>query len=532
MPLAAQEADSPAPPAATPAAPAPPADAPAAPAAPTPPADAAPTGSPASFDSLRLIAAEMASKPYQSREQPMPPSAAGLSYDDFRRLNFREDHTLWRDKGLPFGLQMFGRGWLFKVPVEINLIQSDGSVAPLTYDPAQFKFDPHGTERPAPADLGYAGFKILHPLNFPDKWDELAAFLGASYFRVLSQGQVYGASARTLAIDTALPTPEEFPVLTRFWIRNPQPDDKAVEVLAILDSPSVAGACRYLITPGPTSTVDVTLDLHARTDIAKLALAPITSMFLFGERSDKTFDDFRPEVHDSDGLLVHDPASDNPWTFHPLNNPRAHRTLNFPVKQLGGFGLIQRDRNPDHYLDLEAHYHRRPGVWVEPTGNWPAGHVELFELPSELEYHDNANAYFVVKEPLKAGARMSLTYRLHWISGDPSTHEVAKAVSTRRQSLRQSKDGREGEATGHVRYLIDFAGPSLSAIRLDQVPQLWVDVDAGRVIGARAEPNPYIKGWRLVFELDPQDAATVNIRAGFAVDDKPLTETWSERWVR
>ncbi len=495
-------------------------------------APAALAAEPFGFEQVRQIAAQRAAADHVSPEKPMPPGAATLTYDDFRRLIYREDKTLWRDRGLPFAAQFFGRGWLFKAPVTIHLIRADGRVEPFNYRPDLFKFELNGSPAPAPADLGFAGFKLLHPLNYDDKWDELAAFLGASYFRALSQGQVYGASARTLAIDTGTDRSEEFPVLTQFWLREPASGDRAIEVLALLESPSVTGACRYLITPGKTTSVEVTAEFTARRDIGKFALAPITSMFLFGERSDKKFDDFRPEVHDSDGLLIHDAAADNPWTFRPLNNPRSPRTGVYPVKKLAGFGLVQRDRDPDHYLDLEAHYHRRPSVWVEPIGDWPAGHVELFELPIDLEYHDNANAYFVPADPVKAGEKVAIAYRLHWLSGDPATHDMAKVVGARRLALRQSKDGREGELTGITRYLIDFAGPRLSAMKPEQTPELWVDVNKGKVVGARAERNSYTNGWRLVFELDPQGAESVNIRAGFALDDQPLTETWSERWDR
>lgn len=484
------------------------------------------------FEQVRSIARQRATEPFVSPERPMPAGTEQLTYDDFRFLVFREDASIGTREGTPFRIQFFGRGWLFKVPVEINLIREDGTLQPVRYDPAMFKFEQKGKPVPAPSDLGFAGFKVLHPVNHPGKWDEVAVFLGASYFRALSKGQSYGASARSLGIDTGSDRPEDFPVLTRFWIRQPQRGDRQQQVYALLESPHVTGAYEYTIVPGSPTTITVAAELYARRDVEKLCLAPITSMFLFGNRSAKSFVDFRPEVHDSDVLLVHDAAGRDVWALRPLDNPHQLRTIRQPVKQLRGFGLLQRDRDLNHYQDLEAHYHQRPSVWVEPLGEWGEGQVELFELPSELEYHDNANAYFVPSKKLLAGESRMLRYRVSWISGDPAS-PVARVINTWRQPLKGSADGREGQWIAPVRYLVDFAGPNLKKLPAGREPQLWVDAGEGKVLGARLERNPGLDGgWRLVFEVDPLGHKTLHLRAGLALDDVPLTETWSEQWDR
>jgi glucans biosynthesis protein len=483
-----------------------------------------------SFDDVAKLASAAAAKPYESPERPMPPGTEKFTYDDFRTLICVMAHAPWNEAATRFSLRYAPRGWLFKVPVDINLIRPDGSVQNVPYDSEYFRFDIKGRPKP-PEGLGFAGLKINHESK-KGEWPELATFLGASYFRALAPGQVYGASARSLAIDTGSDH-EEFPMLTRFWVKEPAAGDRAIEVLGLMDSPSVVGAYRYLITPGEDTVVTVRARLFARKDVAKLGLAPITSMFLFGKRSDRRFpDDFRPEVHDSDGLLIHEGVKDI-WTWRPLNNPKNLRTIVHPVKQLRGFGLLQRDVDYDHYLDLEANYDKRPSVWVEPLSDWGAGNVELFELASELEYNDNANAYWVPAQPLKAGQKLELDYAVHWISGDVPAEQVGRVIATYRQPLRESKDGREGKDSGRLRYLVDFQGPALAALAADAKIELWINPKGGgKVVAARTQYNPHTRGWRLVFEFDPQGLNTVELEAGLAIGGRNLTETWSERWDR
>ncbi len=502
-----------------------------------------------SFADVSRIAAEAAAKPYVSPEKPMPPGAEKYTYDDFRTLLCTLAKAPWDEKKHPFSLRYIPRGWLFKVPVEINIIRPDGHVEPVPFQPDFFHFEIKGWPK-APENLGFAGLRLNYHTYSKDGdgWPEVLTFLGASYFRALSWDQVYGASARSLAIDTGTDH-EEFPVITRFWIHEPYSGPatdvtslymhNTVEIDAIMESPSVVAAFSYVVFPGEDTTVNVTAKIYARKDIAKLGIAPITSMFLYGERSDRRFpNDFRPEVHDSDGLLIHDGAN-SIWTWRPLNNPQQLRTIDHPVKQMRGFGLMQRDRNFDHYLDLEASYHKRPSVWIEPLGQWGAGSVELFELATELEYNDNSNAYWVPKQPLHAGQSLELHYIVHWLSTEPADNAVGKVISTHRLTLKESKDGREGKETGRMRYIIEFQGPALAKLRYDlqkpeTLPQLWINPKGGKgkILGARAQPNPYTGGWRAVFEFDPEGATTVELEAGLARGGVNLTETWSERWDR
>ena len=479
---------------------------------------------------LLEIARRVLAQPYVAPDETLPPEVSKLNYDQHRAFAFNEDKALWRKTDLPFELQFYPRGWLFKREVELNLIRRDGVLEPLRFSPDQFTHM-HDKNLRLPQGLGYAGWRALAFLNPVGRRDEMIALLGASYYRALGSNQVYGSSARGLAIDVATDH-EEFPMNRRFWIRQSTAGDKALVFYTLLDSPSVVGAYRYSVESGADTVVTIDATLLARKDVAKLCVAPITSMFLYGKRSDRVFPDFRPEIHDADVLLIHDAAGKDKWTARPLNNPRQPRTIDHPVQSLRGFGLLQRERDFHCYQDLEAAYDRRPSAWVEPIGDWGSGHIELFELSSDLEYNDNINAYFIPAEPMKAGQSRSFRYRLHWLAGDPPKLELARVVGAWRQPMKESADGREGKWLPAVRYLIDFAGPELAKMTPVKPPQLWIDAGKAKVLGARAEPNPHTGGWRLVFEVDPLDQMTVDLRAGFAWNDAPLSETWTERWSR
>ena len=116
-------------------------------------------------------------------------------------------------------------------------------------------------------------------------------------------------------------------------------------------------------------------------------MAPMTSMFLYGEDRPRPFDDYRPEVHDSDGLLMQTGGGE--WLWRPLFNPHALRVSSFSDEHPRGFGLTQRDRDFSHYQDEDAHYQRRPSYWVAPLADWGKGSVQLVEIPTDEEIHDN-----------------------------------------------------------------------------------------------------------------------------------------------
>ena len=134
-------------------------------------------------------------------------------------------------------------------------------------------------------------FRVLNPHKIGD-W---LAFQGASYFRSSGELEQYGLSARGIAIDTALPSPEEFPRFTEFFVER---DGPAVNVYALLDGPSVTGAYRIHCRKDGIVTTEVEARLFARSDIKRLGIAPLTSMFWYSELNRAGAPDWRPEVHD------------------------------------------------------------------------------------------------------------------------------------------------------------------------------------------------------------------------------------------
>ncbi|HEX2861589.1 MAG TPA: glucan biosynthesis protein G, partial [Lacunisphaera sp.] len=403
----------------------------------------------ASFDftTLQKLARERAARPYAAPVSHVPDWLAGYNYIQHQSIRFDKGHAWWKADKLPFELQFFHPGWLFKEPVQIHDL-SGGQEKVIAFDPALFDYGEKKLPAPVPADMGFAGFRIHHALNRPGVMDELAVFLGASYFRVLAQGLQYGLSARGLAINSGGPDPEEFPRFAEFWIERPRAGAAAITVHALLDSTSVAGAYRFVIAPGKETTVETKAVLYFRKHPAVVGLAPLTSMFLHGENTGWSRSDFRPEVHDSDGLLMHTGAGE--WIWRPLANPAHVRASSFADRAPRGFGLLQRDRTFAHYDDLEANYHRRPSVWVEPVGDWGPGDVRLIELHSPDETNDNIVAFWVPEKLPPPGEPLVFEYRLHWFGDGKGRPPGGYVVSTRHGAVLDHPERR--------RFVVDFAG--------------------------------------------------------------------------
>ncbi|MCX5926961.1 MAG: glucan biosynthesis protein, partial [Cyanobium sp. LacPavin_0920_WC12_MAG_63_22] len=219
-----------------------------------------------------------------------------------------------------------------------------------------------------------------------------AAGLTCSCSEMAAKGHVYGLSARGMAIDTALPSGEEFPRFREFWIQQPKPGDKHLVIFALLDSPRATGAYRLTLRPGSDTIVDVKAQMFLRDKVGKLGIAPLTSMFLFGANQPSKVLNYRRELHDSSGLSIH--AGNGEWIWRPLNNPKHLAVSNFSVENPRGFGLLQRGRDFSHYEDLDDRYDKRPSAWIEPKGDWGKGTVDLVEIPTADETNDNIVAFW------------------------------------------------------------------------------------------------------------------------------------------
>ncbi len=486
----------------------------------TPEADSAPTAIPeGQFDAalVRRLAKELAQKSFNPPSARLPDDLADAQYDAYRTIRFRQASALWaNDPNSFFRVEFFHRGFLYKERVDIYEVV-DGQAKPIRYSADMFEFGK--LSPPSDPDLGFAGFRIHAPFVKPDYADEVCSFLGASYFRAVAKGQGYGLSARGLAVNTAEPSGEEFPVFRAFWLERPVPGARSMVIHALLDSESVAGAFRFTLRPGDDTTFDVESVHYPRKDIAVVGVAPLTSMFMFDASKRLNVDDYRPAVHDSAGLDIATGNGEQIW--RPLANPVDLQISEFADVNPRGFGLMQRDRAFFDYQDLEAHYEQRPSLWVEPIGDWGAGGIELVEIPSPREIHDNIVAFWRPKEPFKAKGEYGFVYRLHWCWSAPGRASLAQVAATR--------GGAAWDQKGRL-FVVDFTGDALKTLSEETPPKLEVTASKGTIKNAVTEPNPETKGWRISFELVP-DGKIAELRARLHDGKAPLSETWVYRWT-
>ncbi|MGH8712404.1 MAG: glucan biosynthesis protein G, partial [Casimicrobiaceae bacterium] len=302
------------------------------------------------FDDVAKLAADRAATSFKISTAKLPPALARLDYDHFRDIRFKPERSLWRAEGLPFELAFFHEGLNFRDPVKISEIVGN-TVREIRFDPASFDYGANNIDPREMASLGFAGFRVHYAINSPKYKDEILVFLGASYFRALGKGQRYGLSARGLAVDTALASGEEFPRFVEFWIRRPAAGASELTIYALLDSRRMTGAYAFVVKPGTDTAVDVKARIYTREYVSKPGFAPLTSMFFFGENQHPARDDYRPEVHDSDGLSI--ASGTGEWIWRPLVNPKRLLVTSFALTNPAGFGLLQRDRDFEHYEDLE-----------------------------------------------------------------------------------------------------------------------------------------------------------------------------------
>jgi len=478
------------------------------------------------FDTLSERARSLAQSPWAEPAASLPAGLAALDYDGLRDIRFRPAHALWRDAGLPFEGMFFHRGKYAPQPVRVHEILPDGGVRPIAYQRADFDYGRNAVDPTAWGDLGFAGFRLHYPLNGEAYKDELVVFQGASYFRALGAGQQYGLSARGLAIDTVGGAREEFPRFTEFWLQRPAPGAREVVIHALLESPRATGAYRFVLRPGPQTVMEVRARVFPRRGagpIATLGIAPLTSMFLFGENQPRA-GDFRPEVHDSDGLLIESGSGE--WLWRPLLNPSRVLVNSFTLDSLRGFGLMQRDRAFASYEDVEARYERRPSAWVRPIGDWGPGRVELVQLPTTDETHDNIVAYWVPARLPAPGQPLDFTYEIAWQGDAPQRPPSGWTVQSRR-GFGYLRD--PAEVAGQVKYVVDFDGPALAAMPSDAPVRAVASADAnGRIEQQQAYFNPATRSWRMALRVRPLDPAQpVELRAYLQHGNDSLTETWT-----
>ncbi|WP_165799652.1 glucan biosynthesis protein [Sphingomonas oleivorans] len=480
-----------------------------------------PLGEAKSFspDNVDRLARALAAKPYVPPTKSLPPEMTNLSYDEYRMLRFDRANLLW--KGGRVVAEPMMRGGYFLDRVTLFSVEN-GRARPIGFDAKQFSYPP---DRPMPRDpeLGFSGVRFLGPINSPDVFDEIAVFQGASYFRSLGRNQLYGLSARGLAIGSGGPA-EQFPLFRSFWLERSR-DGGAVILHALLDGPSIAGAYHMTIRTGQATTFDIDARLYPRNEISVAGVAPMSSMFMFGPGSRRRFDDFRPAVHDSDGLEMWTGAGDRLW--RPLANPTQVTVSAFADVNPRGFGLMQRARSFRDFSDAEVQYEKRPSLWVEPLEPWGAGTVQLLELPTDNETTDNIVAFWRPEQPWTAGHEVRLRYRLHWTDRSPTPNPPARVVATRTGAsfAGSHPDGRrhyaiDFERGDNLRDLTDIRAVAatsagvLSPVRLQAISG-----------GAGAEAV------RASFELAPPASGAAELRLMLERGGQSISENWLTRWT-
>ena len=479
---------------------------------------------PFSFDLLKAYAKSLAGRAYVPPPSPSSDVLTRIDYDAHGKIRFKTEDALWAEGPGPFPVTFFHLGRYFQKPVHMHVVEG-GRAREILYDDAYFDMPADSPAHELPRNAGFAGFRIQEQRGGKLDWrkNDWVAFLGASYFRAIGELYQYGLSARAIAINTVVyEQPEEFPDFTQIYFETPRAGSDSVTLYALLDGPSVAGAFRFVMRRETAVVMDITSQLHLRHDIARLGITPLTSMFWFSETMKPTAADWRPEVHDSDGLAIWTGAGERIW--RPLNNPPHIAVSAFTDEHPRGFGLLQRDRNFDHYQD-GVFYERRPSLWVEPQGDWGRGSVQLVEIPTDDEIHDNIGVMWVPAEPARAGASYDLAYRLTWAADEPSPTPLARCVATRLGNGGQPGTQRP---KGVRKFTVEFLGGPLAELPSGTLPRPVLTSSRGQFSQIRTEavPDGVAGHWRAQFDVSVTGAEAVDLRCYLRSGDQVLSETW------
>ncbi len=466
-------------------------------------------------------ARELARAPFKAPGAPIAAGLAGLDYDHYRDIQYKPQKGIWRNEPIDFELQFFHLGYLYNDPVDIFIVQ-DGAASRLKYNESLFRY---GAAEKLPGlshtTDAFSGWRLHGPLETPGILTEYLVFQGRSYFRSRAKSQRYGLSARGLAVNTARPGGEEFPVFRAFWIAKPEPGDKSITFYALLDGASIAGAYRFVCSAASDVVMDIECQLFPRRPLPYVGIAPFSSMFWFGPSCRRDSEDFRVQVHDSDGLAVL--TSKGEWLWRPLVAGSKTQYSRFPGGTPGGFGLMQRCRKFEEYQDLEAAYQKRPSAWVEPLNDWGKGSVDLVEIPTASEYNDNIVAFWCPEKVMQPDRRHVYSYRLTWSSGAPIKQNVAR--------VHQTRIGK-GQETGSYSIVVDFSGDRAFENSGCGLWEYDIGASAGLIEMRAITTNPFIGGKRVVIEYYP-DRKKVPADLTFQIrrSGRSLTEKWVYRWL-
>lgn len=475
-----------------------------------------------SFDALKAEAAALAKLAYKPPSQPAPEIMEQLNYEEWGKIRYDTNSAIYATGPQQSPVTFFHLGKFFRKGIQFYLVDG-GQAREILYDQSYFDMPADSPARKLPKGAGFAGFRLQEPKDGPLDWrtNDWVAFLGASYFRAIGELRQYGLSARGIALDTwQSGREEEFPDFTRFWI-GPE-EGHSVTLHALLEGPGIVGAYKFLMTRDKAVTMDVECQLHLRKDYIRFGIAPLTSMYWFSETRKGDGVDWRPEIHDSDGLAMWTGTGEHIW--RPLNNAPRVMASAFGDTNPKGFGLLQRDRNFDHYLD-GVMYDRRPSVWVEPKGNWGKGAVQLVEIPTDDEIHDNIVAMWVPAEPTRPGQTLDFSYKLHWKADEPYPSDLARCVATR---LGNGGVPGQPRPKGVRKFMVEFLGGPLANLPkgVRPKPELWASRGTFSYVFMEAVPDDVPGHWRAQFDLTVEGQDPVEMRLYLSDNDKVLSESW------
>ncbi|HVY05278.1 MAG TPA: glucan biosynthesis protein D [Burkholderiales bacterium] len=483
-----------------------------------------------SFDALKQRARAMSAAAYAPPPRPAPDITGKIDYATHGQIRYRPEMAYAAEGPGAFPVTFFHLGMFFQRSVKMHVL-AGGRAREIVYRQDYFDMPADSIARKLPQGSGFAGFRVQESRSGELDWkkNDWAAFLGASYFRAIGELHQYGLSARGVAINTANPVPphlEEFPDFTEFWIEEQPGSADTINVYALMDGPSIAGAYRFVLKRGRDVLMDIDAALFLRKDIARLGIAPLTSMYWFSDTVKPTAVDWRPELHDSDGLALWTGKGERLW--RPLNNPPAITVSSFADDKPKGFGLSQRDRAFDHYLD-GVRYDLRPTLWVEPLAGFERGAVQLVEMPTDDEIHDNIGAMWVPAEPATAGRALEFRYRLHWSADEPVASTLARCVATR-----LGNGGVPGlpRPKGVRKFMVEFLGAPLAKLPFGTKPEavLWASRGKFSYVYTEAVPDDVPGHWRAQFDLTVKGAEPVEMRLYLKNGDETLSETWTYQY--
>ncbi len=474
-----------------------------------------------SEDILDAAARRRADDPYKALDKRVDDALAGITYEQYSRaIVYKEEDAVWRNDGAQFWLEPYHTaGTFYAFPVELFSVEA-GRAVKIPYSVQAFDFNPPAKPPATPSQYDFAGFHVLAQIDRAGIFRDFLIFLGATNFRAIASGQVFGVSARAFAINTGQPGGEDFPLFRSFWIERPRPIDQSLVVHALLDSVSAVGRFKFTVTPGYETTIDTEAVIYPRRRIAYAGIAPIASRFFFGPGVPPKRRDYRPRVHDSEALYIVNGAGEQIW--RPLLNPERLQFSVFLDKGPKGFGLMQRERAFASFQDTEQQFEKRPSLWIEPLGDWGEGSIDLIELPAPDEINENIVCFWRPKDGLGPGIGHRYRYRMHWCWNPPVESKRAAVVQTR-----------VGEAkSGDVLFVVDFANTDLCDACNDASITPNVTASAGEVRNARLTAGPRAGTQRLRFDYAPSGSDPVDLRAQLLVNGKPVSETWIFRWAR